>query len=149
MIHDLDLILSLVPAALAEVRAVGGRVASANTDWAVAQLRFADGTQVQVTASRLATGPERRLRAMGPEGELRVDFLARSLEYLAPGSGDPVEHLPGWGLARRGWTDHDSLEAEHAAFRAAIETGAPFEADGPAGRAALDAALRVEAAITG
>lgn len=149
MIHDLDLLLSLVPAPLCEVRATGGRVASDNTDWAVAQLRFGDGTQAQVTASRVAVGLERRLRAMGPEGELRVDFLARTLEFLEPGGETLVEHLPGWGLTRRSWTEHDSLEAEQEAFRAAIERGAPYEADGAAGRAALDAALQVEAAITG
>ncbi|MBB3898715.1 Gfo/Idh/MocA family protein [Roseococcus suduntuyensis] len=149
MIHDLDLILSLVPAPLAEVRAVGGRVASDHPDWAVAQLRFADGTQAQVTASRVAVGLERRLRAMGPEGELRVDFLARSLEALAPGGAAPVEHMPGWGLDRHSWTDHDSLEAQHAAFLAAIQGGGAYEADGAAGRAALDAALRVEASLAG
>lgn len=147
MIHDLDLILSLVPAPLAEVRAVGGRVASDHPDWAVAQLRFADGTQAQVTASRVAVSLERRLRAMGPEGELRVDFLARSLEALAPGGAAPMEHMPGWGLDRHSWTDHDSLEAQHAAFLAAIRDGGAYEADGAAGRAALDAALRIEASL--
>lgn len=147
MIHDLDLILSLVPAPLAEVRAAGGRLMTEHADWAVAQLRFADGTQAQVTASRVAVGLERRLRALGPEGELRVDFLGRSLEALVRGEGEPAAHMPGWGVARRSWTDHDSLEAEHAAFVAAILDGAPAEADGAAGRAALDAALRVEAAI--
>lgn len=149
MIHDLDLILSLVPSPLVEVRAVGGPVMTDLPDWAVAQLRFGNGAQAQVTASRVAVGLERRLRALGPEGEMRVDFLARSLEFLAPGSGQPVEHMPGWGLTRRGWTDHDSLEAEQSAFIAAILDGAPHEADGAQGRAALDAALRVEAAITG
>lgn len=149
MIHDLDLILSLVPAPLAEVRAVGGRVASDHPDWAVAQLRFADGTQAQVTASRVAVSLERRLRAMGSEGELRVDFLARSLEALAPGGASPVEHMPGWGLDRHSWTDHDSLEAQHAAFIAAIQGGGAYEADGAAGRAALDAALRIEASLAG
>lgn len=147
MIHDLDLILSLVDAPLEEVRAVGGPVMTELTDWAVAQLRFADGTQAQVTASRVAVGLERRLRALGPEGELRVDFLARSLEFLAPGGDAPNEYMPGWGVHRRTWTDHDSLEAQHAAFIAAILDGAPHEANGAAGRAALDAALRVEAAI--
>lgn len=149
MIHDLDLILSLVPAPLAEVRAVGGSVASDHPDWAVAQLRFADGTQAQVTASRVAVGLERRLRAMGPEGELRVDFLARSLEALAPGGAAPVEHMPGWGIDRHSWTDHDSLEAQHAAFLAAIRDGGAYEADGRAGRAALDAALEVERRLAG
>ncbi|MEI6159338.1 MAG: Gfo/Idh/MocA family oxidoreductase, partial [Roseococcus sp.] len=56
MIHDLDLILSLVPSELVEVRAVGGPVMTALPDWAVAQLRFANGAQAQVTASRVAVG---------------------------------------------------------------------------------------------
>ncbi|WP_424811994.1 Gfo/Idh/MocA family oxidoreductase [Roseococcus sp. YIM B11640] len=146
MIHDLDLILSLVPAPLAEVRAVGGSVMTKLPDWAVAQLRFADGTQAQVTASRVAVGLERKLRLLGPEGEMRVDFLARSLEFLAPDGEVEVENMPGWGLTRRSWVDHDSLEAEQAAFMAAIGGGA-YEANGVQGRAALDAALRVEAAL--
>jgi predicted dehydrogenase len=147
MIHDLDLILSLVPSPLAEVRAVGGSVMTKLPDWVVAQLRFEDGTQAQVTASRVAVGLERKLRLLGPEGEMRVDFLARSLEFLAPDGEVPVDNMPGWGLTRRSWVDHDSLEAEHAAFIAAIRDGTPHEADGVQGRAALDAALRVEAAL--
>jgi predicted dehydrogenase len=56
--------------------------------------------------------------------------------------------MPGWGIDRATWTDHDSLEAEHAAFLASIETSAPVEASGAVGLAALDAALRVERAAT-
>lgn len=149
MIHDLDLILSLVPAPLVEVRAVGGPVMTALPDWAVAQLRFANGAQAQVTASRVAVGLERKLRALGPEGEMRVDFLARSLEFLSPDGGSAVENMPGWSLEQRNWTDRDSLEAEQSAFIAAILDGTPHEADGGQGRAALDAALQVEAAIRG
>ena len=149
MIHDLDLILSLVPAPLVEVRAVGGPVMTALPDWAVAQLRFANGAQAQVTASRVAVGLERKLRVLGPEGEMRVDFLARSLEFLSPDGGSALEHMPGWSLEQRNWTDHDSLEAEQSAFIAAILDGVPHEANGDQGRAALDAALRVEAAIRG
>nr|WP_314070119.1 Gfo/Idh/MocA family oxidoreductase [uncultured Roseococcus sp.] len=147
MIHDLDLILSLVPSPLAEVRAVGGSVMTKLPDWAVAQLRFEDGTQAQVTASRVAVSLERKLRLLGPEGEMRVDFLARSLEFLAPGGEEPAENMPGWGLTRRSWVDYDSLEAEQSAFIAAIRDGVPHEANGQQGRAALDAALRVEAAL--
>ena len=116
-------------------------------DWVVAQLRFEDGTQAQVRASRVAVGLERKLRLLGPDGEMRVDFLARSLEFLTRGGEEPVEHMSGWGLTRRSWVDHDSLEAEQAAFIAAIARGAPYEATGTQGRAALDAALRVEAAL--
>ncbi len=148
MIHDLDLILSLVPSPLVEVRAVGGPVMTALPDWAVAHLSFANGAQAQITASRVAVGLERKLRALGPEGEMRVDFLARSLEFLARDGGTAMENMPGWSLERRNWTEHDSLEAEQSAFMAAILDGAPHEANGDQGRAALDAALLVEAALS-
>ncbi|GGC50185.1 UDP-N-acetylglucosamine 3-dehydrogenase [Siccirubricoccus deserti] len=147
MIHDLDLVLSLAASPLAEVRAVGAKVMSGHPDFAVAQLRFESGAAATVTASRISVGLERRLRVLGPEGETRVDFLARSLERIRRGGAEPVETMPGWGIDRATWTEHDSLEAEQAAFLASIETGAPVEASGAVGVAALDAALRVEAAI--
>lgn len=147
MIHDLDLLLDLAGSPLAEVRAVGRAVVTPFPDFAVAQLRFASGAAATVTASRVSVGLERRLRLLGPSGEVRVDFLARSLEALRRGGGEPAPNMPGWGTDRVTWTEHDSLEAEQAAFIAAITDGAPVEADGAAGLRALDAALRIEDAI--
>lgn len=147
MIHDLDLVLSLADAPLAAVRAVGARVMSDHPDYAVAQLRFADGAAATVTASRISAALDRRLRVLGPQGETRVDFLARSLETVRPGGAEAVATMPGWGIDRATWVEHDSLEAEQAAFLASIETGAAVEADAAVALRALDAALRVEAAI--
>ena len=151
MIHDLDLVLSLAAAPLAEVRAVGARVMSAHPDYAVAQLRFADGAAATVTASRISLALDRRLRVLGPRGETRVDFLGRSLEVVRPQGKDAgaaaVAAMPGWGIDRATWVEHDSLEAEQAAFLASIGEGVPVEADATVALAALDAALRVEAAI--
>lgn len=147
MIHDLDLVLTLAASPLAGVQAVGRRVMSEHPDFAVAQLRFESGAAATVTASRISVGLERRLRVLGPRGETRVDFLARSLERVRPGGAEAVATMPGWGIDRATWTEHDSLEAEQAAFMASIEQGRPVEASGEAGLRALDAALRVEAAI--
>ena len=147
MIHDLDLLLDLAGSPLAEVRAVGGAVMTPLPDFAVALLRFESGAAATVTASRVSVGLERRLRLLGPAGEVRVDFLARSLEALRPGGAEAAADMPGWGRDRATWTEHDSLEAEQAAFVAAVAEGAPVEADGAVGLRALDAALRVEAAI--
>jgi predicted dehydrogenase len=147
MIHDLDLVLTLAGSPLAEVRAVGRRVVSDHPDFAVAQLRFESGAAATVTASRISVGLERRLRVLGPLGETRVDFLARSLERLHPGGTEPLATMPGWGIGRATWTEHDSLDAEQAAFLAGIEQGSTVEANGEVGLRALDAALRVERAI--
>lgn len=149
MIHDLDLVLSLAGAPLEAVAASGARVMSDHPDYAVAQLRFADGARAVVTASRISVALERRLRVLGPGGETRVDFLGRSLEAVRPGGAEPVATMPGWGIDRATWVEHDSLEAEQAAFLASIEAGAPVEADASVALRALDAALRVEAAILG
>ncbi len=149
MIHDLDLLLDLAASPLREVRAVGRAVMTPFPDFAAAQLRFESGAAATLTASRVSVGLERRLRLLGPEGEVRVDFLARSLDALRPGGAEPAPAMPGWGTDRTTWTEHDSLEAEQGAFIAAVAEGAPVEADGIAGLRALDAALRVERAIEG
>jgi len=147
MIHDLDLILTLAGEEPAEVQAVGSRVVSDYPDFAVARLRFPSGRAAIITASRVSLAMERRLRVLGREGEMSVDFLGRSLAVLRKGGAEPVATMPGFGVDRAGWTDHDSLEAEHAAFAASCLDGVAVEVDAAAGRRALAAALAVEAAI--
>jgi len=147
MIHDIDLVLVLAGAMPERVEAVGAAVASEWPDFAVARLVFPDGRAAQITASRVSLAMERRLRVLGTEGEMAVDFLARSLAVLRRGGAEPVANMPGHGIDRAGWTEHDSLEAEQAAFAAACLDGAPVAVDGAAGRRALAVALAVEAAI--
>ena len=149
MIHDIDLVLSLVGAQLTGVRAVGGPVASSLPDYAVAQFTFANGAQAQLTASRVAFAMERKLRLLGPQGEIRVDFLERTLQSLRPGHTNPADHMPHHSRDTSSWTDHDSLEAELTAFTHAITRNTNPEADGHIGRQALAAALQVEEALRG
>jgi predicted dehydrogenase len=147
MIHDLDLVISLAGGAVEDVQAVGTAVCSDRVDIANARLRFAGGAQATVTASRASLKMERRLRVFGTEGYASIDFLARELKLVRKGQGAALEQLPGHGIETLSWQDRDNLEAEQAAFVAACANGTPAVVDGHAGRAALDAALRVEAAI--
>jgi predicted dehydrogenase len=147
MIHDIDLVLTLAGEEPCAVEAVGARVASDHPDFAVARFRFPSGRAAVITASRVSLAMERRLRVLGREGEMVVDFLGRSLAVLRRGGAEAVATMPGHGIDRATWTDHDSLEAEQAGFCAACLDGAPPEVDAAAGRRALAAALAVEAAI--
>ncbi len=149
MIHDIDLILELAGDEPEAVEAVGSAVASERADFAVARLRFAGGRAAVITASRVSLAMERRLRVLGTEGEMSVNFLDRSLALLRRGGAEAVATMPGSGIDRFTWTDHDSLEAEQASFVAACLDGAPVVVDGAAGRRALKVALAVEAAIGG
>ncbi|SFK67268.1 Gfo/Idh/MocA family protein [Falsiroseomonas stagni] len=147
MIHDIDLVLALAGEAPETVEATGARVMSDHADFAVARLGFSGGRSATITASRISLAMERRLRVLGTEGEMSVDFLARSLAVLRKGGAEAVATMPGYGIDRGGWTDHDSLEAEQAGFVAACLDGVAPEVGAAEGIAALKVALAVEAAI--
>lgn len=147
MIHDLDLVLSLNASAIEHVDAVGAAVSSAHEDIANARIRFANGAVAAITASRISTRTERRMRIFGQHGYIAVDFAARRLTLIARGQGKPLPGVEGFGVQEESWEDRDSLAAEHAAFVAAVLDGAPVVVDAAAGRRALSAALAVTEAM--
>jgi predicted dehydrogenase len=143
MIHDLDLILSLVASEIASVDAVGAAVASEYADIANARIRFVNGAVATITASRISARTERRMRVFAQDGYLAVDFANRRLTVIARDRGKPVPGVAGFGMEEVAWQDHDALAAEHAAFVAAVLDGASVVVDAAAGRRALAAALAV------
>ncbi len=142
MIHDLDLLFSLVGSELERVDAVGGPVASGLDDIANARLHFANGCVATVTASRVSTHTERRMRLFGEHAYIAVDFAARSMTVTERGAG-----LDGARTETVAWPEHDAIAAEHGAFVAAILDGTPVLVDAAAGRRALAAALAVTEAV--
>jgi predicted dehydrogenase len=147
MIHDLDLILSLVASEIDSVDAVGAAVASEHADIANARIRFVNGAIATITASRVAMRTERRLRVFARDRYLAVDFANRRLTIVARGDGAPLPGVTGFGIQETAWQDHDSLAAEHVAFVASVLDGAPVLVDAAAGRRALAAALQVTDSI--
>jgi predicted dehydrogenase len=147
MIHDLDLVLSLVNSDIESVDAVGAAVSSAFEDIANARVRFANGCVATITASRISLKTERKMRLFSQEGYLSVDFVARSLTMIGRERGLPVPGAEGFLLDQASWQEHDVLEAEHAAFIASCLDGAPVIVDAAAGRRALAAALAVTAGM--
>lgn len=144
MIHDLDLVLSLVNSPIADMDALGVAVSSEHEDIANARVRFENGCVATITASRISLKTERRMRVFSEEGYLSADFMQRELTMIGRERGLP---LPGTGGFRREavrWQDSDSLAAEHDAFAASCLDQAPVLVDAQAGIRALDAALRVK-----
>ena len=143
MIHDLDFVLSLVDSPIASVDAVGAPVASTHEDIANARVHFANGCVATITASRISLKTERKMRLFSQEGYMSVDFGARKLMMIGRERGLPLPGTGGGRLEEITWKEHDSLEAEHAAFVASILDGAAVMVDAEAGRRALAAALAV------
>jgi predicted dehydrogenase len=143
MIHDLDLVLSLVDSEIESVDALGAAVSSQFEDIANARVRFANGCVATITASRISLKTERKMRLFSEEGYCSADFAARKLTMIGREKGIPLPGTDGFLLDEEGWEDHDVLEAEHAAFAASCLDGARVLVDAAAGRRALAAALAV------
>jgi predicted dehydrogenase len=143
MIHDLDLVLALVDSPIASVDAVGAPVASTHEDIANARVRFENGCVATITASRISLKTERKMRLFSQEGYMSVDFGARKLMMIGRERGLPIPGTGGGRIEEITWKEHDALEAEHAAFAAAVLDGAEIVVGAQAGRRALEAALSV------
>jgi predicted dehydrogenase len=146
MIHDIEIILNLVPAPLRKIRAGGMRVVSPRADVAGARLEFANGCVANLTASRLAACSERRLHLYQADGCLEVDFGQRRFAAVRTDAAAPP---PGLRTETRQLAAGDALADEIRSFVDAVSRRRPPEVTGEMGRAALDVALRIMAQIDG
>ena len=80
MIHDIDIVLSLVSANLKYVSAVGARVITDHVDIANARLEFNNGAIANVTASRVSKNTFRRIRIFGQSCYLGLNFRDQQIE---------------------------------------------------------------------
>src|SRR5919109_4000999 len=80
MIHDLDVILSLVRSDVVSVEAVGVPVLTPKYDIANARLRFDSGCIANVTASRISKDRVRKIRFFQPDAYLSIDYAAQEVE---------------------------------------------------------------------
>lgn len=85
MIHDLDLILTLVRSPVVRVEAMGVAVLGGHEDIVQARLVFANGCIADVSASRMHPEAKRQMDVWGPEGYASIDFATRRLTLMQPG----------------------------------------------------------------
>ncbi len=81
MIHDLDVVLSLVRSDVVAIDAVGVPVLTGRTDIANARVRFASGCIANFTASRISRDRVRKIRFFQRDAYLSVDYAAQEIEY--------------------------------------------------------------------
>jgi predicted dehydrogenase len=146
MIHDIDIILSLVPASITAIAAVGTPVLTEHVDIANARLEFADGTVANVVASRVSEVKLRRIRVFQPNAYLSLDFADQALDLAYP-RPDPTGPWPQIVRERIQLEPVKPLDAELAAFVEAVRHGTPPLVDGQVGLEALEVALRVREKI--
>ena len=90
MIHDIDVIASLVRAPVERVEAVGVPVLTDKPDIANARIKFANGCIANVTSSRVSIKRERKIRFFQPDAYISIDYDQRRAQIFykpAPGAG--------------------------------------------------------------
>jgi predicted dehydrogenase len=143
MIHDIDLIQSLVGAPIESIDAVGTSVFSAGLDIANARIRYANGCVANTTASRVSMKMERKLRLFQDDAYISIDLQQKVITIVRKPPED-AGRAPGQViLEERSYEQGDALKLEIESFLAAIRDGRAPAVSGEDGLRALDAAIRI------
>jgi predicted dehydrogenase len=140
MIHDLDLLLTIVRSDVTAIEAVGVNVLTPKADIANARLRFASGCIANVTASRISRERVRKARFFQNDAYVSIDYAAQELEVfrLVKNGSQPIIHGGKVEVVRE-----EPLRRELADFVDAVRTGGTPGVSGRDGRLALELATRV------
>lgn len=145
MIHDLDLVLSLNPGPIEEVRAAGVAVLSSSIDIANARIQFQSGCVANLTSSRVSTNKMRRLRLFQRDNYVSIDFQTRQgmicRRNIKAGERPTVEVEQVQG------GDEEPLKLQLESFLHAVGTGTRPVVSGEDGAAAVNVAHQVLQAI--
>ncbi len=166
MIHDIDLVLSLVRSPLRQVEALGLALFGRHEDVANTRLAFENGCVAELSASRASRAPARAMDVWSSRSLASIDFTARTVNLVRPSEAvlrreidierlsmaereamkDRLlaEHLP---LDQLTAEPRDAITAELADFAESIQYGRLPQVTGEAGRDAVDVAQRVLAKI--
>ncbi|MBN1931221.1 MAG: Gfo/Idh/MocA family oxidoreductase [Desulfobacterales bacterium] len=143
MIHDIDIISNFVESDIKHVHAAGIPVITEHTDIANARLEFKNGCVANVTASRISTKNERKIRLFQKDAYISVDFANHEITVIHKNGNGLESPIPGMGMNQLCFTKGDALEDELKAFvRSVIEREVP-KVSGPVGRDALKIALNI------
>jgi predicted dehydrogenase len=163
MIHDIDVLLSMMKSPVKEIRAVGIPILSRKVDIANVRIEFDSGCVANLTASRVSTERVRKLRFFQPKQYVSVDYAKQDvfsltvdpakmaqqnfedLMFAPQAPGAPP--IPGVKLERPQIAHEEPLMAEHKAFFESVRSRTKPEVSLEAGRNALAVALEIHAAM--
>jgi predicted dehydrogenase len=151
MVHDLDIVLSLVQSPVRSLQAVGLPVLSRKVDIANVRIEFASGCVANFTASRVSTERVRKLRFFQPHQYVSIDYARQDLIFIdvkpqgrAP---DPGSLFNGLALSKPAVTPGEPLRLEIESFLESVRTRQQPRVTGQEGRAATALALDINAAM--
>jgi predicted dehydrogenase len=151
MIHDIDLVHTLVGGKASSVAAVGVPVLTPFVDIANARLTFDSGAVANITASRVSRERMRKIRIFQQSGYLSLDLAAGNGEFYRMRGDLDLAALATAPIALEQFVERIPLEAEEGdalrlefeSFLAAVRGESPVAVSGEEGRDALSVALQI------
>ena len=144
MIHDLDIILHVVPSEVKEIHAVGLPVITDKTDIANVRLIFENGTAANLTASRVSGKMLRKIRVFQPDAYISADCGKRQLTVISLDSEKrDSDDFPLVDTSKEKYSESDPLNDEISSFISAVTNGSDPVVTGEDGRNALRVALNI------
>lgn len=141
MIHDIDIILSLVGSEIVSVESVGVPVMTKTIDIANARLRFASGCIANITASRISADVMRKIRIFQPDAYISIDYAQHAVDVYTLSPDRQILH------SRDEISEADALQAEIRSFVDALKHGSAILVDGEAGRKAFEVAEMIKSTM--
>jgi predicted dehydrogenase len=146
MIHDIDIVLSLMGSPLREISAVGTPVLTEHVDIANARLEFANGAVANVVASRVSEKKTRRIRVFQERMYLSLDFIEQTIDIAYRRERADADR-PEIVRERVQVQPVKPLDRELEDFVDCVVTGRRPVVDGKVGLEALKVALDVQSRI--
>jgi predicted dehydrogenase len=143
MIHDIDIISNFVRSDIKTIHAAGIPVISEHVDIANARLEFDNGCVANVTASRISTKNERKIRLFQRDAYISVDFANHEITIIRQNDKLKNGLIPGMDINQLCFTRSDALEDELKAFVRSVKRRETPAVNGQVGREALNIALGV------
>jgi len=140
MIHDLDVVLSLVDSEVESIDAVGVPVLTGRVDIANARVRFANGCLANLTASRISRDRVRKIRFFQPSAYLSIDYAAQKVEMYKLVTGGGLPSIQGGDIPV---VNEEPLVNELADFVEAVTSKRAPLVTGEQGRRALALAQQI------
>jgi len=144
MIHDIDIVLSLVASPLVAIEASGRAVVTDSIDIADATLRFASGCVAELSASRVHLEMVRAMRVEQADSWLSIDFANHALLIGGAGTGEATD----FPLQTQALTRSDALMDEICSFVDAVRGGQGPAVTGEDGKRALEVAVSISQRIS-
>ncbi len=153
MIHDIDLVLSMIDADVDHIEANGVGVAGKSADICNARITFKNDAVANLTASRISLKQMRKLRLFQPDQYMAIDFLEQEVQVVRLYHAEPTDKLtmkmdlPGgdrWIAADNPQViQHNAIEEELKEFNAAIRQQSTDGVTFQQGARAVEVAFRI------